>query len=86
MAQNQSKKSYSSRNPISPNFKTTLHPRGLKIKRSMSAKDIFGKGLTFKTEVTNGDCPTCHSRTVFVSLYKNVYRCVACGTDNEQKS
>ena len=51
----------------------------------MSAKDIFGKGLTFKTEVTNGDCPTCHSRTVFVSLYKNVYRCVACGTDNEQK-
>tara|TARA_R100000963_G_C4641061_1_gene104693 strand:+ start:194 stop:421 length:228 start_codon:yes stop_codon:yes gene_type:complete len=46
---------------------------------------MFGKGITLKTEVTNGDCPTCQAHTVFVSLYKNVYRCVSCGTDNEQK-
>jgi|TARA_R100001530_G_C4242109_1_gene135560 uncharacterized protein (DUF983 family) len=46
---------------------------------------MIGKGFTFNTEVTNGECPTCHTSTVFVSLYKNVYRCIQCGTDNEQK-
>ena len=46
---------------------------------------MLGKGFTLKTEVTNGECPTCHANTVFVSLYKNVYRCIQCGTDNEQK-
>tara|TARA_R100001530_G_scaffold42759_1_gene32555 strand:+ start:48 stop:287 length:240 start_codon:yes stop_codon:yes gene_type:complete len=51
----------------------------------MSEKNRFGKGFTFKTEVTNGECPSCRQETVFVSLYKNVYRCVTCGTDNEQK-
>jgi uncharacterized protein (DUF983 family) len=51
----------------------------------MREKNMFGKGITFKTEVTNGDCPACHSHTVFVSLYKNIYRCINCGADNEQK-
>ena len=46
---------------------------------------MFGKNITINTEVTNGECPTCWHETVFVSLYKNVYRCVSCGTDNEQK-
>ena len=46
---------------------------------------MFGKGLTLKTKVTNGECPTCQAPTVFVSLFKNVYRCINCGTDNEQK-
>jgi len=46
---------------------------------------MFGKGITFKTEVTNGDCPICQEHTVFVSLYHNVYRCISCGADTKQK-
>jgi uncharacterized protein (DUF983 family) len=50
-----------------------------------TGKDIFGKGFNLKTEVTNGRCPVCESPTVFVSLYKNFYRCMHCGGDTEQK-
>ena len=38
-------------------------------------KDMFGKGMSLKAEVTNGNCPLCHERTVFVSLYTNVFIC-----------
>jgi len=48
-------------------------------------KDIFGRGFKIKAEVTNGRCPVCESPTVFVSLYKNFYRCMHCGGDTEQK-
>ena len=48
-------------------------------------KGLFGKGLEFKTEVTNGDCPICFETTVFVSLYSNVYGCRNCGADTHQK-
>jgi uncharacterized protein (DUF983 family) len=48
-------------------------------------KNIFGKGFNLKAEVTNGDCPLCDAKTVFVSLYQNFYRCMACGGDTEQK-
>ena len=48
-------------------------------------KDIFGKGFDIKAEVTNGQCPVCESSTIFVSLYKNLYRCMNCGGDTEQK-
>ncbi len=51
----------------------------------MRGKDMFGKGMSLKAEVTNGNCPLCHERTVFVSLYTNVYRCITCGGDTEQK-
>ena len=51
----------------------------------MTEKNTFGSGLTLKAEVTNGDCPLCEAKTVFVSLYKNVYRCINCGGDTEQK-
>ena len=44
---------------------------------------MFGKGMSLKAEVTNGDCPLCQERTVFVSLYHNVYRCITCGGDTE---
>jgi len=50
-----------------------------------SGKDIFGEGFNLKAEVTNGKCPLCESRTVFVSLHKNFYRCMNCGGDTEQK-
>tara|TARA_R100000656_G_scaffold45134_1_gene36882 strand:- start:275 stop:529 length:255 start_codon:yes stop_codon:yes gene_type:complete len=48
-------------------------------------KDFFGKGFNVKAEVTNGRCPVCESPTVFVSIYKNFYRCMHCGGDTEQK-
>ena len=48
-------------------------------------KNIFGKGFSLKAEVTNGDCPLCDAKTVFVSLYHNLYRCMQCGVDTEQK-
>ena len=48
-------------------------------------KNIFGKGLNLQAEVTNGNCPLCHSSTIFVSVYHNLYRCMNCGGDTEQK-
>jgi len=48
-------------------------------------KGIFGKGFNLKAEVTNGNCPLCEEKTVFVSIYQNVYRCMSCGGDTEQK-
>ena len=52
---------------------------------SIFGKDVFGKGFNLKAEVTNGQCPVCDSPTVFVSIYKNLYRCMHCGGDTEQK-
>ena len=46
---------------------------------------MFGKGMSFKTEITNGDCPLCQEKTVFVSLYSNIYRCFTCRGETEQK-
>ena len=48
-------------------------------------KGPFGSGIEFKTEVTNGKCPTCQDLTIFVSIFKNIYRCMNCGADTEQK-
>jgi uncharacterized protein (DUF983 family) len=48
-------------------------------------KNIFGKGFNLQAEVTNGHCPLCEAKTVFVSLYQNFYRCMSCGGDTEQK-
>ena len=48
-------------------------------------KGIFGKGFNLKAEVTNGHCPLCKTKSVFVSLYQNFYRCMSCGGDTEQK-
>ena len=51
----------------------------------MREKNMFGKGMIFNTEVTNGTCPLCHADTVFVSLHSHIYRCMNCGVDTEQK-
>ena len=48
-------------------------------------KNIFGKGFNLNAEVTNGKCPLCDSKTVFISIYHNLYRCMNCGGDTEQK-
>ena len=48
-------------------------------------KDTFGGKIDIQAVVVNGICPTCESHVVFVSLYKNHYRCSNCGVDLEQK-
>ena len=48
-------------------------------------KGIFGKGFDLKAEVTNGECPLCESKTVFVSLYQHFYRCMNCGCETYKK-
>jgi len=45
----------------------------------------FGGGMIFKTEVVNGTCPTCETKSVFISICPSIYRCTSCGTDLEQK-
>ena len=38
-----------------------------------------------QTEIVNGTCPTCTVETVLVSIWPNLFRCMTCGTDLEQK-
>ena len=42
-------------------------------------------GMKFVTEIVTGDCPECEIKTMLVNIDKNVYRCVNCGEDVEQK-
>ena len=39
----------------------------------------------FTTELVSGDCPHCHIKVMLVKIYDNLYRCVNCGHDLEQK-
>jgi len=48
-------------------------------------KNVFEEGFNFNAEVTNGHCPLCEARTIFVSLYENLYRCMKCGGDTKQQ-
>ena len=41
--------------------------------------------VKFVTEIVTGDCPECNIKTMLVNIYTNVYRCVNCGEDVEQK-
>ena len=41
--------------------------------------------MKFVTEIVTGDCPECDVRTMLVNIDKNVYRCVNCGEDVEQR-
>ena len=47
-------------------------------------KEYFKK-LNFSTEITHGICPTCDEPTMLVSVTKDHYRCITCGSDLEQK-
>ena len=47
--------------------------------------DFFGGKMRIQTEVVSGICPTCEQKGILVSLFKSHYRCVACGSDLEQK-
>ena len=41
--------------------------------------------VKFVTEIVTGDCPECNIKTMLVNIYTNIYRCVNCGEDVEQK-
>ena len=47
--------------------------------------NFFKKKGGFNPEVTHGICPTCETPTMLVSLTKDFYRCITCGSDLEQK-
>ena len=47
--------------------------------------DFFVKDTGFQPEITRGICPTCDFPTILVSLTRDHYRCITCGTDLEQK-
>jgi Zn ribbon nucleic-acid-binding protein len=41
--------------------------------------------MMFKTIIVSGDCPECQELTMLVNIYENIFRCVNCGEDTEQK-
>ena len=45
----------------------------------------FFKESNFSPEITHGICPTCNMPTMLVSMTRDHYRCVTCGSDLEQK-
>ena len=47
--------------------------------------NFFRKEPHFNPEVTHGICPTCEMPTMLVSLTRDLYRCLTCGSDLEQK-
>ena len=47
--------------------------------------NFFKKAISLNSEVTHGVCPTCEMPTMLISLSKDFYRCITCGSDLEQK-
>ena len=41
--------------------------------------------VKFVTQIVTGECPECDCKTMLVNIYTNIYRCVSCGEDVEQK-
>ena len=44
---------------------------------------MFGE-ININTEVVNGVCPTCAHPTLLVSITRDHFRCITCGTDLKQ--
>ena len=44
---------------------------------------MFGD-INLRTEVVNGTCPTCTCPTLLVSIARDYYRCITCGSDLKQ--
>ena len=42
------------------------------------------KFLKLAPEVVNGICPNCEEQTLLVSVTRDQYRCITCGTDLQQ--
>ena len=47
--------------------------------------NFFKKEGALNPEVTHGICPTCEMPTMLISLTKDFYSCLTCGSDLEQK-
>ena len=47
--------------------------------------NFFKNAGSLNPEVTRGICPTCEMPTMLVSVTKDFYRCITCGSDLEQK-
>ena len=47
--------------------------------------NFFKKEGLLSPEVTHGICPACEMPTMLISITKDFYRCITCGTDLEQK-
>jgi len=45
---------------------------------------MFGD-VNLKAEIVNGICPTCTCKTLLVSIARDQYRCITCGTDLKQQ-
>ena len=45
----------------------------------------FFKHMSLHSEITHGICPNCNELTALISITKDLYRCVSCGFDLEQK-
>ena len=45
----------------------------------------FFKHINLHSEITHGTCPNCNELTALISITKDLYRCVTCGFDLEQK-
>ena len=45
----------------------------------------FFKHISLHSEITHGTCPNCNELTALISMTKDLYRCVSCGFDLEQK-
>ena len=45
----------------------------------------FFKHMSLRSEITHGICPNCNELTALISITKDLYRCVSCGFDLEQK-
>ena len=45
----------------------------------------FFKHIKIHSEITHGTCPNCNEHTTLISITKDLYRCVTCGFDLEQK-
>ena len=44
---------------------------------------MFGD-INLKAEVVNGTCPTCTCDTILVSIARDHFRCIICGSDLKQ--
>ena len=44
---------------------------------------MFGN-IDLKTEVVNGVCPTCAQDTILISVTRDFFRCISCGSDLKQ--
>ena len=45
----------------------------------------FFKHINLHSEITHAICPNCNELTALISITKDLYRCVSCGFDLEQK-